>query len=215
MIPQNLEERHPPWPLLLEPKSGEAFRLLVERIKVYAIFLLDPDGHISSWNQGLQCIKGYTAAEIIGQHLSVFYTPEDVAAGLPKRLLEIAETEGHIENEGWRVRKDGSRFWANVVITALKDDAGTLRGFVKVTRDLTIRKEMQDALSELSGRLLGLQEEERRRLMHELRDTTSPLLTSLTGKLYQAREYARGDPHLAELMSEALAMAEATATMVR
>jgi PAS domain S-box-containing protein len=196
-------------------QEAEVFRFLVERIEDYAIFLLDSDGYVASWNRGLQLIKGYTAAEIIGQHISIFYTPEDRKARLPERLLEMARTDGQVENEGWRVRKDGTRFWADVVITALTDDSGELRGYGKVTRDLTARKETQDALSELSGRLIGLQDEERRRLVHELHDTTSPLLTSLTGKLYSAREYAQNNPALEKLVSEALTMAEGVGTMVR
>ena len=210
--PQDVRSRVPPeerW------QEAEVFRFLVERIEDHAIFLLDSDGYVASWNRGLHLIKGYTAAEIIGQHISVFYTPEDRKAQLPERLLETARTEGQVENEGWRVRKDGTRFWADVVITALTDDSGQLRGYGKVSRDLTARKETHDALSDLSGRLVGLQDEERRRLVHELHDTTSPLLTSLTGKLYSAREHARSNPALEALVNEALTMAEGVGTMVR
>ena len=115
------------------------FRLLVESVKEYAIFILDPEGRVSSWNLGAQRIKGYDAAEIIGKHFSVFYPPEEVTAGKCQQELTIAAREGRCEEEGWRVRKDGSRFWANVVITALRSDEGRLLGFAKVTQDLTAR----------------------------------------------------------------------------
>jgi PAS domain S-box-containing protein len=120
-------------------QSEEPFRLLVESVQDYAIFMLDPNGIISSWNAGAQRLKGYRADEIIGQHFSRFYPPEDIAAGKPARELAIAVAEGRVVDEGWRVRKDGSHFWANVVITALHDPDGRLRGFANVTRDETAR----------------------------------------------------------------------------
>jgi PAS domain S-box-containing protein len=119
--------------------SDHRFRLLVESVKEYAIFILDPEGRVSSWNLGARRIKGYDAAEILGKHFSVFYPPEEVAAGKCEQELVIASREGRCEEEGWRVRKDGSRFWANVVITALRSDEGRLLGFAKVTQDLTAR----------------------------------------------------------------------------
>jgi len=203
-------------PSEMPQRMSESFRLLVDRVRDYAIFLLDTEGRVVSWNEGLLRIKGYSADEIIGQSMSVFYTADDVARGLPQKLLGVATAEGRVENEGWRVRKNGTRFWADVVITALRDDNGTLIGFGKVTRDLTERKQAQEALSELAGRLVALQEEERRRIGHELHDKTSPLLTGLTGRLYSARTLARdAGPALGSLVEEALAMAEATATLVR
>ncbi len=120
--------------------SEQRFRLMVEAVQDYAILMLDAEGRITTWNAGAQRIKGYRAEEIIGQHFSVFYTPEDVTAGKPERELEIAAAVGRLEDEGWRVRKDGTRFWANVVITALRDSDGTLQGFGKITRDLTERR---------------------------------------------------------------------------
>lgn len=126
--------------------EGEQFRLLVASIRDYAIFMLDTTGHIASWNSGAQQIKGYVPDEIIGRHISTFYTPEDAAAGRPEKLLEIARTEGRVEDEGWRVRKDGTHFWADVVITALRDADGRLRGFAKVTRDLTKQHEAEQRL---------------------------------------------------------------------
>ena len=122
------------------------FELLVATVKDYAIFLLDPTGHVASWNAGAQHIKGYVANEVIGKHISSFYTPEDVAQGRPKALLDTAVAQGRVEDEGWRVRKDGSRFWADVVITALRDSDGRLQGFGKVTRDLTARKQAEERL---------------------------------------------------------------------
>jgi PAS domain S-box-containing protein len=118
----------------------EAFSLLVEAVVDYAIFLLDPEGNVLSWNLGAERIKGYRADEIIGRHFSVFYTPEAARAGLPARILRSATLHGRHEDEGWRVRKDGSRFWADVVVTALLDPAGQLAGFAKVTRDMTERR---------------------------------------------------------------------------
>ncbi|MFB9684353.1 PAS domain-containing sensor histidine kinase [Amycolatopsis plumensis] len=154
-------------------ESEERFRLLVQGVLDYAIFMLDTGGHISSWNAGAQRIKGYAAEEIIGQHFSVFYPAEDVAAGKPARELEIAVAEGRLEDEGWRLRKDGSRFWANVVITALYDEQGRLHGFGKVTRDMTERRNAEQALRErrrLVGHLVEAQEVERRRIAWDVHD---------------------------------------------
>ncbi len=122
-------------------RSEERFRLLVEGVKDYAIFMLDPEGRVATWNEGARRIKGYRAEEILGEHFSVFYTDEDVERRYPDEELRVAAAEGSYEDEGPRVRKDGSTFRANVVITALRDDTGVLRGFAKVTRDMTERKE--------------------------------------------------------------------------
>ncbi len=138
-------------------ESEERFRLLVEGVKDYAIYMLDAAGHIVSWNGGAQRIKGYGAGEIIGQHFSRFYTPEDIASGKPDRELQIAAAEGRFEEEGWRVRKDGSRFWANVVVTALRDESGQLRGFAKVTRDMSDRKKAEEALKRIEWLLTAKQ----------------------------------------------------------
>ncbi len=144
-------------------QSEERLRLLIESVKDYAIFTLDTGGCIMSWNEGARRIKGYEAEEIIGSPLSRLYPPEDVAARKPQRQLERAVTDERVEDEGWRIRKDGSRFWANVVITALVDPGtGKLRGFGKVTRDLTERKHAEERLrqSEEQFRLLVEQVEE-------------------------------------------------------
>ncbi|WP_437756266.1 hybrid sensor histidine kinase/response regulator [Sorangium sp. So ce1389] len=136
--------------------SEERFRLLVESIQDYAIFILDAGGHVATWNVGAERIKGYKAEEIIGRHFSTFYPPADVAAGKCDRKIEEAIQLGRVADEGWRVRKDGSLFWASVVITALRDREGTLLGFAKVTRDLTERRHTEEALrrSEERFRLL-------------------------------------------------------------
>lgn len=126
--------------------EDERFRLLVESVRDYAIYMLDPSGRVITWNLGAERNKGYTGSEIIGQNFSRFFLPEDVAAGVPERILAQAEAEEHSETEGWRVRKDGSRFWAKVVVTAIRDNSGTLKGFGKVTRDLTERKQHDDEL---------------------------------------------------------------------
>ena len=127
----------------LPPLADDLYRLLVVSVRDYAIFALDPKGIIVSWNQGAQRIKGYQASEIVGRHFSTFYPPDDVARGKPAWELDVAAKVGRFEDEGWRVRKDGSLFWANVVITALFDREKVLVGYAKVTRDLTERREAQ------------------------------------------------------------------------
>jgi PAS domain S-box-containing protein len=146
-------------------QSTEVFQLLVSSVRDYAIFMLDPNGNIATWNRGAERIKGYKPEEIIGSHFSRFYTEEDMAIDKPARELEIAREVGSVEDEGWRVRKDGTRFWANVVITAVFDRTGELRGFAKVTRDISDRKEAEETrralLEQREARLQA--EEERRR----------------------------------------------------
>jgi PAS domain S-box-containing protein len=126
--------------------SEELFRLLVDQVKDYAIFALDPDGYVVTWNTGAQLLKGYRPEEIIGQHIQRFYSEADQEAGKPLKLLKQAREHGRVEDEGWRVRKDGSLFWADVIITALIDENGHLRGYAKVTRDLTDRRNAEEAL---------------------------------------------------------------------
>jgi PAS domain S-box-containing protein len=159
-------------------RSEERFRLLVESVQDYAIFMLDERGYVASWNAGAQRIKGYTAGEIVGRHFSTFFTEEDVRSGRPARELEVAIAEGRYEEEGWRVRKDGTTFWANVLITAVRDEQGRLRGFAKVTRDITerlraeeqrmalVREQAARAEAETSSRL---KDEFLAVLSHELR----------------------------------------------
>jgi PAS domain S-box-containing protein len=133
-------------------ESEERFRLLVEDVKDYGIFMLDHRGNVASWNQGAERIKGYKADEIVGRHFSCFYPQEDLLKGKPEHELQMAVAEGRCEDEGWRLRKDGSRFWANVVITSLTDGAGELRGFSKITRDVTESKRAQELLQETEER---------------------------------------------------------------
>src|SRR5579864_2140584 len=124
----------------------EMLRLLVENVAEYAIILLDTEGRVAGWSPAAERLKGYSASEIIGKDFSIFYPREDLATGKTKRELEVAARDGRFEDEGWRVRKDGSRFWANVVITALRDQEGNLRGFGKVTRDLSERKAAEEKI---------------------------------------------------------------------
>jgi PAS domain S-box-containing protein len=134
-------------------ESERQFRLFVEGVRDYALFRLDPQGIVCTWNAGAQRIKGYSASDIIGQHFSKFYTPEDQQTGLPQRALAIAARDGRFEGEGWRVRKDGRRFWANVVIDAIHDESGRFIGFAKITRDITERREAQLALQRTQEQL--------------------------------------------------------------
>ena len=154
--------------------SEERFRLLVEGVRDYAIFMLDPDGSVASWNSGAERLKGYTPDEIIGRHFSLFYPAEDVAAGKPVWEMEIAAREGKYEEEGWRVRKDGSLFWASVLITALRGRKGALIGYAKVTRDLTERRALHERALADARRITEAETESRTRseflaaMSHEL-----------------------------------------------
>jgi PAS domain S-box-containing protein len=190
-------------------QSEERFRLMVESVRDYAIFMLDPDGYVTSWNKGAELNKGYKADEIIGRHFSVFYPQEKLEARWPQHELEVAQREGRFEDEGWRLRKDGTRFWANVVITALHDADGRHRGFVKVTRDLTA-----------SRRIHALEEQERRLtqflalLGHELRNPMTPIANAVSimqleeptnPRMRAARDIlARQVTHLRRLVDELL-----------
>ena len=155
--------------------SEERFRMLVESVREYAIFMLDTEGHVRSWNSGAQAIKGYAAAEVLGRHFSLFFPPEDVAAGKPQRELERAARLGAVEDEGWRVRKDGSMFWANVVISAVYGPDGQLRGFAKVTRDMTERRRLEE-LERTSRRM----NEFLAMLAHELRNPLAPIRNAVS-----------------------------------
>ena len=188
-------------------KREEKFRLFLESVQDYAIYMLDPQGNVSTWNKGASRIKGYKAGEIIGKNFALFYPEEDVRSGKPQMELEIAAREGRFEDEGWRIRKDGSKFWANVIITAVRDESNQLIGYGKVTRDITEKWEAQRALdranqelrkqivdrqwaerrvaeSEKSLRLLSLhllrtQDEERKRIGRDLHDSLGQVLTAM------------------------------------
>jgi PAS domain S-box-containing protein len=137
----------------LDAPNEDTFRLLCESITDYAIFVIDPQGIVKTWNPGAKKLKGYSAEEIRGQSFYRFYVPSDIEAGKPRRLLAQAARDGRVADEGWRVRKDGSRFWASVVITALYNQKGEVNGYAKVTRDMTERKQMEDHLHETLVRL--------------------------------------------------------------
>jgi PAS domain S-box-containing protein len=141
-------------------ETEEQFRLLVQGVTDYAIFMLSPAGIVTSWNAGAERIKGYSRAEIVGQHFSCFYTNEDRAAGAPALILATAAKDGRVEREGWRVRKHGSRFWAHVIVDAIRDETGALIGFAKVTRDITERKEASAALEKANAALFQAQKME-------------------------------------------------------
>lgn len=198
-------------------QTSERFRLVVQSVRDYAIFMLDPEGHVLTWNEGAQRVKGYRPDQIIGKSFSVFYPPEDVRAGKPERMLKIASAEGRVEDEGWRVRKDGSRFWADVIITALRDEAGGLRGFAKITRDMTERRRSEEAVRELSARLLQLQDEERRRMARELHDSTAQTLSALSLNLALVQQRSGGSLDLKALnsLTEAAALAEQASREIR
>ena len=174
--------------------TTELYRLLVESVKDYAIFALDPNGYVVSWNPGAQRFKGYTAPEIIGKHFSVFYPPEDLAARKPQIELEIAAEVGRLEDEGWRVRKDGTQFWANVVITALRGADGELVGFAKVTRDLTQRRASELQAVENARRIAA---EEALRIAAEMRSTELADLLDQTRRQAEEIERRRSEADVA------------------
>ncbi|WP_114815177.1 PAS domain-containing sensor histidine kinase [Paraburkholderia kururiensis] len=159
----------------------ERYRILVETVREYAIFLLAPDGTVATWNPGAQRIKGYRAEEIVGRHFSVFYPEEDVAAGKCEHELRTAATEGSVEDEGWRVRRDGSRFWANVLITAVRSPSGELLGFAKVTRDMTERRRLEELEHArlIAARIDQVRESEQTRIARELHDDLGQRITAM------------------------------------
>ena len=157
-ITRDITERRAAQQALREREAQ--FQVLVQGVVDYAIYMLSPAGEVASWNAGAERIKGYSREEILGKHFSCFYTDEDRAAGLPAQTLSTARTEGRFEREGWRVRKDGSRFWAHVVVDAIRNEAGDLVGFAKVTRDATERKQAAEALERANAALFQAQKME-------------------------------------------------------
>ena len=195
----------------------ERFRLLVDSVKDYAIFMLDTDGHVATWNAGAQRIKGYTADEIVGRHFSVFYPASEIRSGKTEYELALAQRDGRFEDEGWRVRKDGTRFWANVVITALRDRSGALVGFAKVTRDLTDRRKQEQERVQLAHaqEAVRLRDEFLSLASHELKTPLTVLQLQLEGlrdrvdatdrsTLAKLQRSARASQRLSELIDALL-----------
>ncbi|HBO1215132.1 TPA: PAS domain S-box protein [Pseudomonas aeruginosa] len=196
--------------------SQEQFRLLVQSVTDYAIYMLDHRGRITNWNLGAQRIKGYLPEEVIGQHFSCFYTPEDREAGEPARGLAAAEREGRFEKEGWRVRKDGSRFWANVVIDPIRDSDGRLIGFAKVTRDITHRIEAERELERARQELFQAQKmESLGHLTGGVAHDFNNLLTVIIGSLGLLKKRLPGDQRTADLLQNALEAAQRGANLTQ
>ena len=197
-------------------RSEEQFRLLVEGVTDYAIYLLDRTGKVSSWNAGAERIKGYRAQEIIGEHFSRFYTEEDRRSGLPQRGLEIASREGRFEMEGWRVRKDGQTFWAHVIIDAIRNDRGEVIGFAKVTRDITERLQANRALDEAREALFQAQKMEAvGQLTGGVAHDFNNLLMAILGSLELLRKRLPDDPAMTYLLNNAVQGAERGATLTQ
>ena len=164
-------------------KSEERFRLLIQSVTDYAIYMLDAEGHVTSWNPGAQRFKGYSPDEIIGQHFSRFYTEEEREAGVPSYALKTAREQGKFEAEGWRVRKDGTRFWASVVIDPVRTADGELIGFAKITRDLTERKKAPGELEQTRERFLSREDESDRQAHRWSHQDLTNLLSVILGSL--------------------------------
>ncbi|QAX85138.1 hybrid sensor histidine kinase/response regulator [Pseudomonas sp. DTU12.3] len=185
-------------------QSEQQFRMLVQGVTDYAIYMLSPEGRVSNWNQGAQRIKGYLPEEIIGQHFSIFYTPEDREIGEPARALEIATREGRFENRSWRVRKDGTRFLAHVVVDAIRGDTGTLLGFAKITRDVTEAHQAQEALEKTREALFQAQKMQAiGQLSGGIAHDFNNLLTVILGNLEILQKRTGDDPKLGRLLENA------------
>ena len=196
--------------------SEERFRLLVQGVTDYAIYMLDPVGTITSWNAGAERFKGYTADEILGQNFSRFYSEEDRMAGVPSRALETAEREGRFEAEGWRIRKDGTRFWAHVVIDAIRDNDGKLIGFAKVTRDLTERRETQLALEQAREAIFQSQKMDAiGKLTGGVAHDFNNLLAVIVGSLDLARQRLTTGADISRYIDNAMTAAERGATLTQ
>jgi PAS domain S-box-containing protein len=197
-------------------QSQEQFQLLVQGVTDYAIYMLDPTGQVSSWNAGAQRIKGYKPGEIVGEHFSRFYTDEDREAGLPARALATAAAEGRFENEGWRVRKDGTRFWAHVIIDPIKSDEGDIVGFAKITRDVTERREQQRALDEAREALMQSQKLDAiGQLTGGVAHDFNNLLMAVLGSLELLKKRMPDDPRAMGLLENAVQGAQRGAALTK
>jgi PAS domain S-box-containing protein len=204
--------------LTAQPQQAEIdrFRLLVEAVTDYAIYMLDPAGIVSSWNPGAERFKGYRREEIVGRHFSQFYTPEDREAGVPQKALETAAREGRFESEGWRVRKDGTRFWASVVVDPVRDERGGLLGFAKITRDLTERRNAQIELEKAREAFFQSQKMEALgQLTGGIAHDFNNLLTAVLGSLEMLRKRLPDDPKLFQLLDNAVQGAERGAVLTQ
>ncbi|MCU0070459.1 PAS domain S-box protein [Pseudomonas koreensis] len=185
-------------------QSEQQFRLLVQGVTDYAIYMLSPEGRVTNWNPGAQRIKGYAPEEVIGRHFSMFYTPEDREAGEPQRSLETAVREGRFENRSWRLRKDGTRFLAHVVVDAIRGDTGTLLGFAKITRDVTEATEAQQALEKTREALFQAQKMQAiGQLSGGIAHDFNNLLTVILGNLEIVRKRIGDDPKVSRLLENA------------
>ncbi|NKK62327.1 hybrid sensor histidine kinase/response regulator [Rhizobium leguminosarum] len=197
-------------------QSEEQFRRLVQGVSDYAIYMLDPEGNVSSWNFGAERIKGYRPQEIIGRHFSTFYTPEDREAGVPQTALGIARAEGRFEREGWRVRKDGTRFWASVVIDVIRDDEGDVLGFAKITRDITEKMETQRALEQAREELFQSQKMEAiGQLTGGIAHDFNNLLMAVLGSLEILKKRMPQDLSLTSLVDNAMQGAQRGAALTQ
>ena len=197
-------------------RSEEQFRLLVQGVSDYAIYLLDSEGNITSWNLGAQRIKGYFANEIIGQHFSRFYTDEDRAAGLPQLALETVRKQGRFEKEAWRVRKDGSRFWAHVIIDPIRDDEGNAIGYAKITRDITERRKAEEELQKAREFSLQAQKLEAiGQLTGGIAHDFNNLLMAVLGSLELLRKRLSDDPKSIALLENAAQGAQRGTTLTK
>lgn len=197
-------------------RSEEQFRLLVQGVSDYAIYMLDPEGNVTSWNSGAERIKGYRSQEIIGRHFSTFYTDEDRLNGLPEQALATASRDGRFEREGWRQRKDGSRFWASIVIDAIRDDFGDIIGFAKITRDITEKMETQRALEQTREELFQAQKMEAiGQLTGGIAHDFNNLLMAVLGSLEILKKRMPQDPALSPLVDNAMLGAQRGAALTQ
>jgi PAS domain S-box-containing protein len=197
-------------------KSEEQFRLLVQGVSDYAIYRLDPEGRVSSWNSGAERIKGYVPEEIIGRHFSQFYTDEDRKSGEPQKALETAAREGRFEKEALRVRKDGSQFWAHVIIDPIRADDASIIGYAKITRDITERKEGEQRLEKAREALVQSQKMEAiGHLTGGIAHDFNNLLAAVLGSLELVRKRMRGDEKLALLVDNAILGAQRGAALTQ